>query len=232
MEGKVGELAFAEGLVLLSSHRVSRMNPTFDNHIRSASDFEADGVGAIARLPFVGHAKVLAMRPNHSRINDYQWEVDLGKTTKIILLIELSDAILCLAQRPQTAIDCDMSVFGWFPFRGSWHNYWWCQGFLPPWLWLRIDTSRKYRSISSYSKLKRGILRTRPHLFLLARSVTMLDVLDFITDRGGDPQKVRESQRRRYADEGIVDEVIALYEDARASTERCSEATMISWPNA
>jgi seryl-tRNA synthetase len=45
----------------------------------------------------------------------------------------------------------------------------------------------------------------------------MLDVLDFIADRGGDPQKVRESQRRRCADEGIVDEVIALYEDARAS---------------
>lgn len=45
----------------------------------------------------------------------------------------------------------------------------------------------------------------------------MLDVLDFIADRGGDPQKVRESQKRRYADEGIVDEVIALYEDARAS---------------
>jgi seryl-tRNA synthetase len=45
----------------------------------------------------------------------------------------------------------------------------------------------------------------------------MLDVLDFIADRGGDAQKVRESQRRRYADEGIVDEVIALYEDARTS---------------
>ncbi len=45
----------------------------------------------------------------------------------------------------------------------------------------------------------------------------MLDVLDFIAERGGDPQKVRESQRRRYADEKIVDEVIALYEDARAS---------------
>ena len=45
----------------------------------------------------------------------------------------------------------------------------------------------------------------------------MLDVLDFITDRGGDPKKVKESQRKRYADEAVVDEVIALYEDARAS---------------
>jgi hypothetical protein len=45
----------------------------------------------------------------------------------------------------------------------------------------------------------------------------MLDVLDFIADRGGDPQKVRDSQRRRYADEAIVDEIIGLYEEARAS---------------
>jgi seryl-tRNA synthetase len=45
----------------------------------------------------------------------------------------------------------------------------------------------------------------------------MLDILDLIGERGGNPQKVRESQRRRYADEMIVDEVIALYEDARAS---------------
>lgn len=45
----------------------------------------------------------------------------------------------------------------------------------------------------------------------------MLDVLDFITDRGGDPEKIRQSQRRRYAPEEIVDEVIALYEDVRKS---------------
>jgi seryl-tRNA synthetase len=53
----------------------------------------------------------------------------------------------------------------------------------------------------------------------------MLDVIDFIADRGGDPQKVRESQKRRYANEGIVDEVIALYEDARASTASTSAAS-------
>ena len=43
----------------------------------------------------------------------------------------------------------------------------------------------------------------------------MLDVLDFIADRGGDPKKVRESQRRRHAPEEAVDEVITLYEEAR-----------------
>ncbi|RAL60190.1 hypothetical protein DID88_000812 [Monilinia fructigena] len=43
----------------------------------------------------------------------------------------------------------------------------------------------------------------------------MLDVNDFITERGGNPQKIKESQRRRYAPEEAVDEVIALYEDHR-----------------
>jgi len=45
----------------------------------------------------------------------------------------------------------------------------------------------------------------------------MLDVSDFIKDKGGDPQKIKESQRRRYAPEEAVDEVIALYEDHRTS---------------
>jgi seryl-tRNA synthetase len=54
----------------------------------------------------------------------------------------------------------------------------------------------------------------------------MLDVLDFIADRGGDPQKVRESQRRRFADENLVDEVITLYEDARSS-EPCSLIALV-----
>ena len=45
----------------------------------------------------------------------------------------------------------------------------------------------------------------------------MLDVLDFIAERGGDPAKIRESQRLRFQDEGVVDEVMKLYEDARAS---------------
>ena len=43
----------------------------------------------------------------------------------------------------------------------------------------------------------------------------MLDVVDFIADRGGDPKKIRESQRLRNAPESAVDEVIALYEQHR-----------------
>jgi seryl-tRNA synthetase len=44
-----------------------------------------------------------------------------------------------------------------------------------------------------------------------------LDIIDFLVDKGGNPQKIRESQRRRYASEEVVDEVIALYEDHRKS---------------
>jgi seryl-tRNA synthetase len=43
----------------------------------------------------------------------------------------------------------------------------------------------------------------------------MLDVLDFIKERGGDPEKIRESQRRRFAKVEVVDEVIEMWEDAR-----------------
>jgi seryl-tRNA synthetase len=45
----------------------------------------------------------------------------------------------------------------------------------------------------------------------------MLDVLDFITERGGNPEKIRESQRRRFANVEIVDEIIALFDDHRSS---------------
>ena len=43
----------------------------------------------------------------------------------------------------------------------------------------------------------------------------MLDITDFVTDRGGNPNKIKESQRKRFAPESAVDEVIALYEEAR-----------------
>lgn len=52
----------------------------------------------------------------------------------------------------------------------------------------------------------------------------MLDVNDFIKERGGDPGKIKESQRRRYAPVEVVDEVIALFEDARKTRY---EATQI-----
>jgi seryl-tRNA synthetase len=45
----------------------------------------------------------------------------------------------------------------------------------------------------------------------------MLDVNDFITERGGNPERIRESQRKRYANVEIVDEVIADWEDHRKS---------------
>ncbi|KAI9924341.1 hypothetical protein ASPWEDRAFT_34809 [Aspergillus wentii DTO 134E9] len=43
----------------------------------------------------------------------------------------------------------------------------------------------------------------------------MLDLADFVTDRGGNPNKIKESQRKRSAPEDAVDGVIALYEEAR-----------------
>lgn len=45
----------------------------------------------------------------------------------------------------------------------------------------------------------------------------MLDVNDFITERGGNPEQIRESQRRRFANVEIVDEIIALWDDHRRS---------------
>ncbi|KAL2836262.1 hypothetical protein BJX68DRAFT_274670 [Aspergillus pseudodeflectus] len=51
----------------------------------------------------------------------------------------------------------------------------------------------------------------------------MLDLADFITDRGGDPNKIKESQRRRSAPEADVDEVISLYEEARRARYQVSQ---------
>ncbi|KAF4594465.1 seryl-tRNA synthetase [Ophiocordyceps camponoti-floridani] len=53
----------------------------------------------------------------------------------------------------------------------------------------------------------------------------MLDVIDFIADRGGDPEQIRDSQRRRHAKVETVDEVIALFEDHRKTNY---SATQIS----
>lgn len=51
----------------------------------------------------------------------------------------------------------------------------------------------------------------------------MLDVNDFITERGGNPELIRESQRRRFANVEIVDEVIALFEDHRKTQYSASQ---------
>ncbi len=45
----------------------------------------------------------------------------------------------------------------------------------------------------------------------------MLDVFDFLVEKGGDPKKIKESQRRRYAPEEAVDEGFALDEVHRKS---------------
>ncbi|OQD70526.1 hypothetical protein PENDEC_c023G01573 [Penicillium decumbens] len=59
----------------------------------------------------------------------------------------------------------------------------------------------------------------------------MLDLNDFITERGGDINKIKESQRRRFAPEDVVEEVIALYEEARraryAATQIGSELNAV-----
>ena len=45
----------------------------------------------------------------------------------------------------------------------------------------------------------------------------MLDIVLFRTDQGGNPDLVRESQRRRYADVTLVDQVIEHDEKWRKS---------------
>ena len=45
----------------------------------------------------------------------------------------------------------------------------------------------------------------------IAAQIAMLDVVDFIKERGGDPEKIRESQRRRHAPVEDVDTVITLW---------------------
>ena len=40
-----------------------------------------------------------------------------------------------------------------------------------------------------------------------------LDVLTFLSDKGGDPEAIRESQRKRGHSVEVVDEVISMYSD-------------------
>lgn len=52
----------------------------------------------------------------------------------------------------------------------------------------------------------------------------MLDLSDFVTERGGNVNKIKESQRKRFAPEEDVDRVVALYEEARAGTAQSHAA--------
>ncbi|KAJ1626930.1 serine-tRNA synthetase, partial [Pavlovales sp. CCMP2436] len=52
----------------------------------------------------------------------------------------------------------------------------------------------------------------------------MLDIAHFRVDQGGNPETVRESQRRRFADVDIVDKVIALDEEWRKCRAQLDDA--------
>jgi len=45
----------------------------------------------------------------------------------------------------------------------------------------------------------------------------MLDINDFVSDRGGDPKKIKDSQTKRYASQELVDEIHTMYEDHKKS---------------
>ena len=45
----------------------------------------------------------------------------------------------------------------------------------------------------------------------------MLDVNDFVADRGGDIKKIKDSQTKRYASQELVDEIYTMYEDHKKS---------------
>lgn len=61
----------------------------------------------------------------------------------------------------------------------------------------------------------------------------MLDVNDFVVERGGNPAKIKESQRRRHAPEEAVDEIIDMFEDHRkaayaAGTEMGAKLNLVT----
>ena len=61
-------------------------------------------------------------------------------------------------------------------------------------------------------------------------TATMLDILLFRTDQGGNPDLVRESQRRRYADVTLVDKVIEFDTQWRQSKRQAVSFSLFSIP--
>jgi seryl-tRNA synthetase len=51
----------------------------------------------------------------------------------------------------------------------------------------------------------------------------MIDIQDFITERGGNPEKIRDSQRKRNAPVELVDQVIELFEQHRRAQYEASQ---------
>ncbi|EXJ84239.1 seryl-tRNA synthetase [Capronia epimyces CBS 606.96] len=52
----------------------------------------------------------------------------------------------------------------------------------------------------------------------------MIDILDLIVERGGNPELACQSLRKRYADESLVHEVIGLWQDAYSARYRAQQA--------
>ena len=51
----------------------------------------------------------------------------------------------------------------------------------------------------------------------------MLDLLDFQVDKGGDLKKLKESQRRRYAPEAVIDDIVHMFEDHKKTKYDASQ---------
>ncbi|KAK3637855.1 Cytosolic seryl-tRNA synthetase [Elasticomyces elasticus] len=76
------------------------------------------------------------------------------------------------------------------------------------------------RDVALFVAILLGVARDRPntrstHWTNYNDTAIMLDINDFIKERGGDPAKIKASQRKRHAPEEVVDEVIELFEEHR-----------------
>ena len=61
-----------------------------------------------------------------------------------------------------------------------------------------------------------------PNLVIDRFSTMTLDILHFIQAKGGNPDEIRESQRKRGLSDEIVDEVAQMYADWVRRTQRCA----------
>lgn len=88
-------------------------------------------------------------------------------------------------------------------------------------------TATHESSFGPLQSQKKERLSCPPNLTRHSTHTTMLDINDFIAERGGDVKKIKESQRRRHAPEEVVDEVIAMFEDHRkCRLSRVTERSM------
>lgn len=61
-------------------------------------------------------------------------------------------------------------------------------------------------------------IEARHYLRLHQYNLAMLDINEFRVEKGGDPERIRKSQKLRYASVDIVDEVIELDKQWRECT--------------